>query len=479
MKKIKPVILCGGTGTRLWPMSRTASPKQFQSIDGVGTTTFFQSTVQRHQGETFDRPLVLVNANHVGYVVGQLRDIQQAASIMVEPMSRNTAAALAAAALRVAASNPEQVILSLPSDHLISGDFSAVVRQALAAAEEDNIVVFGIQPTYPETGYGYILEGGQFNGWAGVRKVGSFVEKPELARAQELIRLGGAYWASGISLFKARVLIEEFEKHAPDIIEHARKAVDSGTSDGDILTLEGEAYGHCRSQSCEYAIYEKCQRMALAPADIKWDDVGAWDAFHRNGQKNAEGNVTAGDVLLLDTTNSYVRSNNRLITIIGMNELVVVDTDDALLITDRMKTQNVKLAVDMLAKQRRRETIDHLEKPETWGSSKRLLAGKSFDLVHHRIVPEQIVHLPELDNRSRYFTLIEGIGESLIDGQVNHLAAGASFLVDRGVKCILRNLGSAELHMIEMAVGQVRGDKLKVAEIADAPARQMIPSAHA
>ncbi len=479
MKKIKPVILCGGVGTRLWPVSRSASPKQFQPVDGGNSATFFQSTIQRHRGDGFDTPLVLVNNNHLGYAIGQLRDIQQAASIVVEPVSRNTAPALAVAALRIAAIDPEQCILSLPSDHLISGDFNAVVRQALPAAEEDNIVVFGITPTYPETGYGYILEGGSCNGWASVKKVGSFVEKPELARAEELIRLGGAYWASGISLFKARVLIEEFEKHAPDIIVHARKAIANGIIDGNALMLAEEDYGQCQSKSCEYAIYEKCGRMALAPADVAWDDVGAWESFHRNGKKTAEGNVTSGDVLLLDTTNSYVRSNKRLVTIIGMNDLVVVDTDDALLITDRVKTQNVKAAVEMLSKRSRREAVEHLEKSEAWGTSKRLLDGKSFNLRHLRIAEEQSVELPELEYRDRYFTLIEGAGEAIIGGKVTHLAAGASLQVEGGAKCILRNLGSGEMHMIEMAVGREQGGVADAAGIPDSQIWQLSPAAHA
>jgi mannose-1-phosphate guanylyltransferase/mannose-6-phosphate isomerase len=479
MSRIKPVIMCGGVGARLWPVSRQASPKQFQRIDADRETTFFQATVQRHRDDCFDQPLTLVNAAHLNYVTKQLREIQQVAETIVEPVSRNTAPALAAAALRIAATDPDQPILSLPSDHLISGDFNAVVRAALPAAEEGHIVVFGIKPSYPETGYGYILNGGDCNGWPAIRKVGSFVEKPPVERAIELIAGGQAYWASGISMFKAGVLIAEFEKHAPDILECARRAIANGQDKGSRITLAAEDYAACRSVSCEYAIYEKSDRMVLAPSDVNWDDVGGWEAFYRLGDRNTDGNVTTGDVLLLDTENSFVRSERRLVTVIGMNNVVVVDTEDALLITDRAKSQNVKSAVELLAKAKRKEAVEHRERVEDWGTSKRLVEGQAFALRHLRIMAEQEARIEPLDGQSIYITLIEGAGELHIDGIARILLPGVSLLADSGSDCILRNTGKSELHIVEMAVWTGSGELAQSMVIGEEEMRRLPPVAHA
>jgi mannose-1-phosphate guanylyltransferase/mannose-6-phosphate isomerase len=479
MSKIRPVILCGGVGTRLWPVSRSASPKQFQRIDADNETTFFQATVQRHRGDVFDPPLTLVNGSHIGYVVKQLREIQQSAEIIVEPLSRNTGPALAAAALRIASVNPDQPILSLPSDHLISGDFNGVVEAALPAAEEGYIVVFGIKPTYPETGYGYILNGGRCNGWTAVNKVGRFVEKPPIDRARELIALGEAYWASGISLFKAGVLIAEFERHAPDILDCVERAIVNGIETANRIMLAGDDYAMSRSVSCEYAVYEKSDRMALAPADVRWDDVGAWESLHRLGEKNSDGNVTTGDVLLLETSNSFIRSERRLVTVIGLSDLVVVDTEDALLIADRAKTQSVKTAVEMLARINRREVVEHAERVEDWGTSKRLAEGPSFSLRHLRIAAEQQAALPFLDAEIRYLTLVQGEGEVLLNDSTHTLLPGVSILADTEKGCVIVNLGKGDLHVIEMIVESEREAPLAGLTLGDDLMRQLPPAAHA
>jgi mannose-1-phosphate guanylyltransferase / mannose-6-phosphate isomerase len=451
MSKITPVIMCGGSGTRLWPMSRAESPKQFQRINTKFETTFFQATMQRHQGEMYSNPVALVNGQHLGLVKRQMAAIQKIGDIVVEPCSRNTAPALAVAALLAHEQSPSQILLTLPSDHQMSNRFNAVVAGALEAVEEGYIITFGIKPSYPETGYGYITDGGTLNGFKSVHQVSKFTEKPSLEIATSLLREGGSYWASGIALFRPASLIEEYEKYAPDILEVARDAIALGRRDGNCLTLDERAYSSSRNISCESAVLEKSSRIVLAPADVEWDDLGAWPAFHRLGDKTAEGNVISGDALLVNTTNSYVRSEEKLVTVIGLSNIVVVDTADALLIADMNQTQAVKTAVSHLAKADRNEVQRHIVAFEEWGASKTIASGVHFKLRQITVGAGYSAQLGGTD-RTCLISIVEGSGSLVTEDEEQFAIAGKSFEFDPNTNVSAKNSGQGDFLIIEMTL---------------------------
>lgn len=451
MSKIIPVIMCGGTGTRLWPMSRAESPKQFQRIDPRYQTTFFQATVQRHSGELFGSPVALVNEQHLGLVKRQLASIQCSAGIVIEPCSRNTAPALAVAALQALETDPDCILLTVPSDHQLSNYFNAVVAGALEAAEHGYIVTFGIKPTYPETGYGYITDGGALNGFKTVHRVAKFTEKPGIEIATALVVEAKSYWASGIALFRPQSMLEEYARHAPDILEAARHALALAKQDRNQIFLHEEAYGSSRNISCESAVLEKSDRIVLAPADVEWDDLGAWPAFHRHGEKSAENNVTSGDVLLVNTTNSYIRSEEKLVTVIGLSNIVVVDTADALLIADMDQTQAVKMAVMHLTGDSRREVLRHKLAIEEWGTSNTLASGTHFALRQITIGSGCTTTLGGAE-RVCVISAVEGSGQVSAEGQLTLMEPGKTLEFDAGTLVTVRNTGSEDLHVIEMQI---------------------------
>jgi mannose-1-phosphate guanylyltransferase / mannose-6-phosphate isomerase len=449
MSKITPVIMCGGSGTRLWPMSRSESPKQFQRIDINTDISFFQATVQRHQGEMFSDPVALVNSQHLGLVKRQLAAIQKNATIVIEPCSRNTAPALAVAALLAHAEDPTQILFTLPSDHLLSSKFNAVVASALDAVEEGYIITFGIKPTYPETGYGYITDGGNLNGFKTAHKVSKFTEKPPAEIAAALIQQGGSYWASGIALFRPASLLEEYERYAPDILEAARDAIALGQRDGNCLMLHNQAYVSARNMSCESAVLEKSTRIVLVPADVEWDDLGAWPAFHRLGEKTPENNVVAGDVLLVNTRNSYVRSEQKLVTVIGLSNIVVVDTADALLIADMNDTQAVKTAVGQLAATERREARQHLISYAEWGASKPIAQGTHFKLRQVTVGPGYSAPLGG-GLQTCLISIVEGTAVVTSVDKEFEVTSGKTLEFEPETAVVIRNTGRSELLVIEM-----------------------------
>lgn len=355
MQKIYPLILCGGSGTRLWPISRTRSPKQFQKVGGKNSLTFFQSAVMRHKGEHFHDPCIVTSLRHRGTVVSQLRDIQSGSQIICEPMARSTGPAVLAAAHALFARDPNAVILVVPADHVIEGDVNTVIVDQIGSALSGQIITFGIPPRAPETGFGYIRKGAAMPDFPGLNVVDQFVEKPPLEVAKELVGNGLADWASGISMFSARTIIEEYETFDPETAVAVKRSVMNASPFPEALYLDADTFSEARAEPTEKVVFENSERVATTTLDVTWSDVGSWAAMYDVSEQDSDGNVLHGDVIAVDSKNTLVRSENRLVSIVGLEDVIVVDTSDALLVTVRDKSQNVREIVDRLKKQARSE----------------------------------------------------------------------------------------------------------------------------
>ncbi|MHA7876526.1 mannose-1-phosphate guanylyltransferase [Roseivivax sp.] len=383
---VNPVILSGGMGTRLWPMSRVRQPKQFQPIDGADGRSFFQETVLRHTSALFEAPIVVASEAERELLFDQVSGIGAEARFIGEPVGRNTGPAVLAAALSLYARDPQALLLVLPSDHIIEGDMDAYVRAMVAPARAGHIVLFGIVPRYPETGFGYISSGAEYPEHPGLHAVEGFIEKPEAERAQQLVDQGDTFWSSGISMMRADVLIEEFARHDPETLTAVQEAVLLGSRDRDGQVLEAESFARAKDDPTERLIFEKSDRVSVVPVDVLWSDVGAWPAIHSLGEKSDDGNVETGSVVTLDTRNSLIRASDKLVAVVGMEDVIVVDTPDALLVTNHENAQKVKEAVGELKKRDRSEVLTHAEAaPASDGATDRvaeeyLAPGESLEL---------------------------------------------------------------------------------------------------
>lgn len=446
MKDIRPIILCGGTGSRLWPMSRTKSPKQFQTVAGPGSLTFFQATVQRHRSKGFGKPVVVTAVQHARTVQQQLKELQCDATIICEPMARNTGPAVLAAAKVLAKEDPKALMLILPADHIITGNLNTPILAMREAASDGRIVTFGITPTYPETGYGYITDGGQFTNYGGLHNVAEFVEKPPLSRATSLVATGMAYWASGISLYSARTIINEFTRLDPVSLEAVTQAVDQGEWAGDCLTLHPESFRKSTNEPTERVIFEKAESVAFAPLDVEWSDVGCWTSMQAIGTADDNGNVMSGDVISVDTKNTLVRGDKRLVAVVGVSDVIVVDTPDAVLVTARGKCQDVKKVVETLKSESRREAVRHTAHDHQWGESHHVMTSRDHDMTMLSINPGSSITVDPLPGRQ----IIAGRGGlSVFDGISNRtLEQGERALLDIIDRTKLTNTSSNKVDVL-------------------------------
>ncbi|MCH2164743.1 MAG: mannose-1-phosphate guanylyltransferase/mannose-6-phosphate isomerase [Marinovum sp.] len=355
MAQITPLIICGGNGTRLWPVSRRHSPKQFQRIGGPDSLTFFQSAVQRHRAAVFADPVIVTGRIHQGTVQKQLQDLQVKANVICEPMGRNTGPAVLAAAEYMLKKDPDTIFVVVPADHVIEGELAQPIASCVGAADAGYIVTFGITPRYAEEGFGYIVDGGPLPDQAVARRVQRFVEKPKSDIAQSLIEKGTAYWASGISMFRASTIKSEYASFDSETVTHVEQAVANGRMEKGALCLASDSFMQANAQPTESAVFERSERTTHAPLDVNWDDVGSWKAMYGVQHPDADGNVLHGDVVALDARNTMVRADSRLVSVIGLEDVIVVDTEDALLVARMDKTQNVKTIVDELKKTKRVE----------------------------------------------------------------------------------------------------------------------------
>lgn len=448
MKTIHPLVLCGGMGSRLWPMSRIDQPKQFQPINGKGSLTYFQTTVQRHRGPLFHDPIIVTNAAQADLVSQQLTEIQATGRIIGEPVGRNTGPAVLAAALSILPDDPEAILLVLPSDHIINGDLNATVARMAAAAADGQIITFGVTPGYAEAGYGYIIDGGKVKGYAGLHSVARFIEKPAVEVAQRLIDAGTAYWASGISMFRADVICDEFRRLDPRTYAAVTRAVADSKQTRHGITLHEAAFRDAQDEPTERAIFENSPAVSLAPIDVKWDDVGAWAAVYDVNIKSDDGNVTNGDVMTLDTTNSLIRSDGRLVVVVGMDNVIVVDTKDALLVTDRKHAQQVKTVVEKLKSGGRAEVVSHPFRNHVWGGVEGLAYDPDYRLEKLTVLPGSTMRINGHGLGDSFLSVVAGQGTYLEDqkGNDHTLELGSMLTIDKDTEISLTNTASSDLH---------------------------------
>ena len=458
MYKIYPLVLCGGMGSRLWPMSRIDQPKQFQPVGEKGSLTYFQTTVQRHRGTWFHDPIVVTNLRHADMVRQQLDEMQCGGQIIGEPVGRNTGPAVLAAAIHILRTDPEAVLLVLPADHIIHGDLNATVLRMADAAADGSIVTFGVMPGYAETGYGYIIDGGAAGTHHGLRKVARFVEKPEASVAQALIDMGGAYWASGISLFSAATIVQEFQRFEPESYAAVLAAVQNGTTGPEGISLEARSFAKALSEPTERAIFERSAAIALAPITVKWDDIGAWAAVYDVNPKSPDGNVTTGDVLAMHTTNSLIRSDGRLVVVVGMDDVIVVDTKDALLVTNRAHAQHVKQVVDVLKSTGRPEVVSHMFHTTAWGGVENLISDTAYKLEMLTVRPGSTAQINGYGIGASFLSVVTGQGSYLEDRAEPRmpLAIGAMLSIDKDTMVSLTNTQATDLQAILLSTGQHR-----------------------
>lgn len=440
-KQILPIVLSGGAGTRLWPESRQRHPKQLLKL--VGDESMFLSTVVRASAlSNVGTPLVVANAAHRAGIAQELETAGFAdARLILEPIGRNTAPAVAAAALDRIGAGEDPLLLVLPADHVITDvdAFARAVDIAAALAEDDFLVTFGITPSHPETGYGYI-EAGEPVGDGGATVV-SFREKPDVETAARYVT-EGHLWNSGMFLFRAQRYLDELEKHQPDVARAARDALAAGTDDGRIVTLDRDSLTRSPSISIDYAVMEPTENAAVVPLDAGWSDVGSWAALWDLGDADAAGNVIDGDAELLDVTDSYVRTRDRVVAVIGLDHVAIVDTPDATLVTRRDRAQDVKEIVDRLASSQRREVERSSTETRSWGGFSVLLDNPSNRVARVWIDPGAATSSRTHDDRSEYWIVVSGKGRITVGETTREVSEEDSVFIPAGEPHRLENASS-------------------------------------
>ncbi|KKC35298.1 mannose-1-phosphate guanyltransferase [Devosia epidermidihirudinis] len=460
MYQIIPVILAGGQGTRLWPKSRAARPKQF--IDLVGDTSLFQQSLERVANtERYGAPIVITNTEYRFIVAEQALEANvPLGAILLEPVARNTAAAIAAAA-QVAVNADENAILHvLASDHLIptTAEYFAAVDAAAAAARGGNLVTFGIAPDRPETGYGYIAIGDALA--HGAHKVAAFVEKPNLDKAQSMLAQGGFAWNSGMFMLPAKLFLAECERLAPEVFAAATAAVADARRDLDFIRLDETAFAASPNISVDYAIFERTDKAAVLPVSFAWSDLGAWDAVWKGQTRDEAGNAVSGPTLLSNTTNTLVVSDGAHVVVDGLDDIAVIATEDAVFVGRLSAAQNVgKIAKTLRADAATRAlTETHKTSYRPWGGYSSILMGERFQVKKLFVKPGKKLSLQKHHHRSEHWVVVRGTAEVTLDGAVTMLAENQSIYLPLGCTHRLANPGKIELELIEVQTGSYLGE---------------------
>lgn len=458
--KIYPVILSGGSGTRLWPLSRAALPKQLLAL--VSDQTMLQETALRlADAADLMPPLMVCGNEHRFMIAEQMRQIGiTPLGIMLEPEGRNTAPAVAAAAHYLLATDPDAVMLVLPADHVIEDvpAFHAAIARAASAVAAGSLATFGIVPSGPETGYGYIRRGDAVPASDGCFSVARFVEKPDLATAVSFIADGCYLWNSGMFLFSAARYLEELETFRPDIAACAKKAVSEGYRDLDFCRLHETSFAACPSESIDYAVMEHTRHAVVVPAAIGWSDVGSWSALWEVQPSDAQGNVLRGDVYTDGVTNSLIRAESRMVAVIGLSDLVVVETDDAVLVAHKDQVQRVKQIVDYLKKNKRSEHINHTRVYRPWGCYEGIDVGDRFQVKRITVNPGEKLSLQMHHHRAEHWVVVSGTARVTCGDVVKLLTENESTYIPIGVNHRLENPGKMPLYLIEVQSGSYLGE---------------------
>jgi len=453
-----PVILCGGTGSRLWPLSREAYPKQFLPL--AGSETMLQATALRLDGlGGVQAPILVCNEEHRFAAAEQLQEIGRAAqSILLEPCARNTAPAIALAALAALEVEEDPLLLVLPADHAVA-DAAAFQRAVIAASElarEGNLVTFGIVPSRAETGYGYIRRGENLG--EGTWKVAEFVEKPDAATAEGYLAGGDYCWNSGIFLFRASRYVEELGQHRPDILEACRAAFAGAARDLDFTRIDASAFAACPDESVDYAVMERTESAAVVPMDTGWSDVGSWSELWELADKDGDGNLLRGDVLAEDSCGCLVRADSRLVGLLGVRDLVVVDTDDAVLIANKAQVQEVKKLVQSLKRSGRSEAERHRKIYRPWGYYDSIDAGPRFQVKRIVVKPGQRLSLQMHHHRAEHWIVVRGTAKVTRGDEELLVTENQSTYIPLGVAHRLENPGTIPLELIEVQSGSYLGE---------------------
>lgn len=459
MSELLPVILSGGSGTRLWPLSREAYPKQFLPL--VGERSMLQDTWLR-VAALAPAPLVIANEEHRFMVAEQLRQVGcTPRAIVLEPVGRNTAPAIAIAALEASADGADPLLLVLPSDHVVRNapGFRAAVQRALPAARDGRLVTFGIVPTGPETGYGYILAGGgKAEAGEGVRAVARFVEKPDLATAEQYVASGEYFWNSGMFLFRASRYLEELGRYQPAMLDACRAALAAARRDSEFVRLPKALFAACPSDSIDYAVMEKTDAASVLPVDVGWNDVGSWSALWEVAEQDGDGNAHHGDVLARGCRNTLAWGDHRLVALLGLQDVVVVDTADAVLVAHRERVQEVREIVAALKAGNRPQATWHRKVYRPWGSYDGIDVGARFQVKRITVKPGAALSLQMHHHRAEHWIVVSGTARVTRGEEVFLLGENQSTYIPLGVKHRLENPGQVPLELIEVQSGSYLGE---------------------
>ncbi|EMI4429222.1 mannose-1-phosphate guanylyltransferase/mannose-6-phosphate isomerase [Providencia rettgeri] len=447
-----PVIMAGGSGSRLWPLSRSLYPKQFISL--TSKKTMLQETVARLKTLQHQPPVFICNEEHRFIVAEQLRQENvKHNGIILEPVGRNTAPAIALAAIRALQNGNDPLLLVLAADHVIQDQtaFTHTIERAIEPAERGALITFGIIPTVPETGYGYIKRGGPVNDTT--YKVERFVEKPDFATAEKYLSSGKYLWNSGMFLFKASCYLNELKKHCPDILKICEQAIHSSQNDLDFIRIQQDIFSACPDNSIDYAVMEKANNVQVVPMDAGWSDVGSFSSLWDIPPKDTQSNVIIGDVLTESTTNSYIYSQNKLVSTVGIDNLVIIETKDAVLVANKNEVQNVKNIVNKLKKLDRSEYKQHRETFRPWGSHDQIAHGERFQVKHLKVKPGEKTALQLHYHRAEHWIVVQGTAK-VINGENSYiLSENESTYIPIAIAHQIENPGKVDLHLIEVRSG--------------------------
>ena len=453
-----PVVLCGGSGTRLWPISRKLSPKQF--IQFQNGRTLFGETLKRIKALTVDRsdPLIVTSDNLLVYVSNELKKASQHADIIIEPISRGTAPAIAVAAFQALAECEDAMLLVMPSDHVIGDNesFDKALKEGLKIAKEGYLVTFGVVPTYAETGFGYIKYGESLGEES--YKIDKFVEKPCDELAAQMLKSKNYVWNSGIFLFRADSYVKELEKFEPQIYQVTQQICSELTKKTQIFNIEKKLYERICEISIDYAVMEKTNQAAVVSFDAKWSDLGSWESLYKNSEHDSQGNVLHGDVVSIDTRNCLMHSTDRLITAVGLDEMAVIETSDAVLVTPLRRSQEVKEIVKRLQSNDRNEVKAGRQVYRPWGYYESILQDRRYQVKKIFVQPGEELSLQKHIHRSEHWVVVQGTAEIIVGEKIMLLCENESIYIPVGEVHQLKNPGRIELIVIEVQIGAYLGE---------------------